>query len=234
MNKDDILRVESWVFDLDNTLYTPQQNIFSAIDKRMTDFISTYLNIERDEAFRIQKHYWTIYGTTMSGLQIEHDVNPDIFLEFIHDVDLCALSPNLDLRDALMQLAGDKYIFTNGTCHHAQRIMTQLGVADCFTDIFDIRLANYVSKPNPSVYQKMLDCFDLKATEVMYFEDMARNLIPAHKMGMQTIWIRHALLSKDSDIDTQVSHMEAYGEHIDYVTDNLVMFLRQVKSILSC
>lgn len=217
--------INAWVFDLDNTLYAPGKNLFAQIDVRMTAFIQDALSVDKDEAFRIQKEFLGEYGTTLSGLMNEHGLPPGPFLDFVHDIDVSVLDPDPVLRAAIDALPGRKFIFTNGTTEHAERVATQLGLYDLFDDVFDIVGAQYTPKPNKAIYPKMLERFNIEAEHSAFFEDMARNLTPAHKLGMATV-----LIAEQGNDGVKKMHMpEKYRQHeaahIDVTTDNLAAFL---------
>lgn len=186
---DRFLHVTDWVFDLDNTLYPSEHDLFAQVDQRMTAFIAETLALDAVEARRLQKLYLRDYGTTLAGLMARHQMSPDAFLDFVHDIDVSVLPPDPDLAGAIDRLPGRKFIFTNGTRAHAERVAGQLGILHLFDDIFDIVSANYVPKPHPDIYPNMLDQFSLKADTTAFFEDLARNLAPAHALGMTTILI---------------------------------------------
>ena len=224
--------INAWVFDLDNTLYPTDYNLFHQIDVRMTGFIQRVLNVDKDEAFRLQKDYLGEYGTTLSGLMNRHNIPPDEFLEFVHDIDVTVLSPDPDLAAAIDALPGRKFIFTNGTTVHADRVSERLGVRHLFTDMFDIVAANYIPKPNADIYPTMTERFGINANQAVFFEDMARNLAPAHKIGMQTVLVRN----EDDDGDGHVG-MNGRGpmeeiNFIDHKTTDLTAFLRSILASL--
>ena len=52
-----------WVFDLDNTLYPRDCDLFAQIDVKMKSFISELLRFDVGEAHRIQKEYFRTHGT---------------------------------------------------------------------------------------------------------------------------------------------------------------------------
>lgn len=212
------------LFDLDNTLYPPEKNLFALVDVRMTVFIQEKLGLEHDEALHIQKKYWQEFGTTLAGLMKLHNLEPDEFLDFVHDIDITPLSPNPELSVVLDSLPGKKYIFTNGTHQHAERVSDRIGVLEHFEGIFDIRAAEYVPKPNREVYHKLVSSFGINPEQTIYFDDIARNLLPAHEMGMTTVWLKPKP-SDNAPFHAKIGHQEADGRHIHYVIDGLVDFL---------
>jgi putative hydrolase of the HAD superfamily len=217
--------IEAWVFDLDNTLYAPGKNLFAQIDVRMTAFIQDALKVDKDEAFRVQKEFLGEYGTTLSGLMAVHGLPPGPFLDFVHDIDVTVLDPDPHLANAIAALPGKKFIFTNGTLGHAERVSAQLGLWHLFDDVFDIVAADYAPKPNAATYPKMLARFGIDAGRSAFFEDMARNLTPAHQLGMATVLVAE----KDANADEAMHMPEKYRQHdaahIDVTTDNLAQFL---------
>lgn len=225
--------IRGWVFDLDNTLYPASQNLFAQIDKRMTAFIGEALNVKRDEAFRLQKQFLGEYGTTLAGLMNKHGMSPGPFLDFVHDIDVSVLPQDTQLAAAIDALPGPKFIFTNGTVAHAENVASQLGIAHLFDDIFDIVAANYIPKPNPEVYPTMLERFGLTAHETAFFEDMARNLGPAHDMGMTTVLVKENGIDNLQAMNMPEQYRQEETAHIHYATDNLSGFLSELVGTLS-
>lgn len=182
--------IDHWVFDLDNTLYPAKNNLFAQVDRRMGQFISQEFKLSFDEAKVLQKHYFRTYGTTLRGLMTEHDIRPEDFLSFVHDIDFGVLQVDHQLNDALGQLKGRKIIYTNASQDYAQKVMEKLELQDHFSDIFDIKSADYMPKPTKVSYQKMVDELKLNPSRSVMVEDIARNLVPASEMGMKTVWVK--------------------------------------------
>ena len=212
---------ETWIFDLDNTLYPASCRLFDQVEKNMTRFIQQLLDCERDEAYEVQKTYFREHGTTMSGLMQNHGVMPNEFLDFVHDIDLSEVPVDPVLDRALSRLPGRKFIFTNGSTNHADNITQHLGIRHHFEDVFDIVAANFVPKPARSVYDQLAERHGINPATSVMVEDMAINLRPAAEMGMTTVWVRTQSPwgIKDSD-----------GDHIHHIVDDLADWLRKVAS----
>lgn len=183
--------ISNWVFDLDNTLYHPELAIFDKIDAKMGQYIARLLQVDAIEARQVQKNYFREYGTTLAGLMRHQNIEPRDFLDFVHDVDLSAISPQPALVEAIAALPGRKFIFTNADTPYARKVLERLGLTDLFSDIHDIYATQYIPKPEQSAYDSMLDAFGIDPEKSVFFEDMARNLRPAKAMGMGTIWINN-------------------------------------------
>jgi putative hydrolase of the HAD superfamily len=209
-------KTDAWVFDLDNTLYSAEIDLFSQIDARMRGFIARYLALDEDEAFRIQKRYFRKYGTTLNGMMTKHAMDPGPFLEHVHQIDLASLQINQALEKALARLPGRRIIFTNASKNHALRVTKRLGVDHLFDAVFDITSSGYIPKPDPAAYQKLVEFYDLDPEKTVMVEDMARNLIPAAALGMTTVWI---------PTNTTWGHESCEGEHIHHVADDLTEWL---------
>jgi putative hydrolase of the HAD superfamily len=226
----DLSHVSRWVFDLDNTLYPAATNLFRQIDARMRTFIEHALAIDPDEARRLQKGYYVRYGTTLSGLMAEHGVDPDAFLDYVHDIDLAELAADNALIAAIGALPGERYIFTNGSTAHAERVISRLGLTGLFGDIFDIRAAEFTPKPHRETYQRFLLRHDIQGPDSAMFEDIAHNLEAAHALGMTTV-----LVSSDApwiEDEPAEKRPAAPGErhaHVHYVTDDLAAFLSRAR-----
>ena len=180
---------KTWLFDLDNTLYLANLGIFSQIDEKMKKFISKKINITEEEAFKVQKKFYKKYGTTLYGLMKNYDINPDTFLEFVHDIDLKRLKKSDSLKKKIRALPGKKIIYTNADEVYATRVLKKLGIDDLFFDIFDIKKASYRPKPMIFSINKLIKTYKLKPQNVGYFDDLERNLESAHKKGIITIHI---------------------------------------------
>ena len=222
MNLSDI---KNWVFDLDNTLYSPEEDIFSQIDKRMTEFIISKFNVNEEEAFNIQKKYFLEYGTTLSGLMKRENIDPDEFLEFVHDINLEILKPNKELSKIIKNLTGDKFIFTNGSKKHAENVLKQLEMNGIFDDIFDIKESNFIPKPNINAYLNFIDKTKIEPDNSIMFEDIGRNLEAAKKLGMKTVLIKRNVPMRNDKFKTK--DFESLWEDNDFadcITDDLVKF----------
>ena len=219
--------VTDWVFDLDNTLYPHHTDLFSQIDVRITSYVSDLLQLPRDAARKIQKDFYRDYGTTMNGLIVEHNIDPDDFLEKVHDIDYSWLAPDPDLGAAITALPGRKFIFTNGDRGHAERTAHQLGILDHFDEIFDIVAAGLTPKPAQETYDKFLDLHRVDSAHAVMFEDLARNLIVPKALGMKTVLIvPHNFEGTFAEIWEKEA---ADGDHIDFVTEDLTSFLGMVR-----
>ncbi len=176
------------LFDLDDTLYPRSVGLWNEISQRMNDYMVARLGIPREDVNRVRQAYWEQYGTTLRGLHTERRIDPEDFLEFVHDIpigDYIQADARLDAM--LAQLQQPKYIFTNASHAHAERVLAALGVAQHFAGIFDIQFIGYESKPALEAYHRVLAALKAKADECLLIEDAARNLVPAKKLGMHTV-----------------------------------------------
>ncbi len=218
--------VETWVFDLDNTLYPHHLSLWQQVDERIRAFIAKFLKVPHDQAFRIQKDYYRRYGTTMRGLMTEHGLKADDYLEFVHQIDHSPLAPNPALGAALEKLPGRKLILTNGTRKHAEAVMQRLQIHQHFEDVFDIAAADLDPKPLPQVYERFLKRHDVNPRKAAMFEDLARNLDVPHALGMVTVLVvpeaQHEVFREGWELEGRDA------PHIDYVTENLVAFIEDL------
>jgi putative hydrolase of the HAD superfamily len=224
--KSGFAHIETWVFDLDNTLYPHHLNLWQQVDERIRDYIVGFLKVSRDEAFRVQKDYYRRYGTSMRGLMEEHGLQPDEFLELVHQIDHSPIEPNPALGDAIAKLPGRKLILTNGTRSHADAVMKRLGIGHHFEDVFDIRAAELEPKPRPQVYERFLKRHSVDPAHAAMFEDLARNLEVPHALGMTTVLVVPQGAGVVLREDWELAGRDA--PHVDHVTDDLSGFLRGV------
>lgn len=194
--------IETWIFDLDNTLYPSSANLFDQIDGKMGDYVSRLLNIDRVKARQIQKHFFHTHGTTLSGLMKNHGVEPGHFLDYVHDIDLEVIDEDRALVEAIAALPGRKFVFTNGDAPYARRVLDRLGLGASFEAIHDIHACNYAPKPQHRGYETMCRTFNIQPDRALFVEDMARNLKPAKAMGMVTVWVNNGSESGSREADS--------------------------------
>lgn len=218
--------IESWVFDLDNTLYPRHTDLFAQVDRKISEYVSRLLDIAHDDARVLQKKYYKQYGTTLRGLMIEHDIDSDDFLEYVHDIDHSWVDPDPDLGRAIESLPGRKFIFTNGSHSHAVKVAERLGITDHFDDIFDIVAADLLPKPSQITYDKFIERTGIDPARASMFEDLHRNLEVPHDLGMVT-----TLVVPRGTEEVFHEEWEAEGQdapHVGFVTDHLGNFLHDV------
>ena len=218
----DLKKIKYWIFDLDNTLYSGDTKVFDQVDKKMSKFISEKLNVSIEEAKKIQKNYFHEYNTTLNGMIKNHEIDADEFLEFVHDVNLDFLKANKPLEREISNLNGKKFIFTNGSKAHAANVTKRIGIEKLFDGVFDIVESDFIPKPSIEPYKKIIEKYKIEPQYSIFIEDIARNLKPAHELGMKTVWIKNdePWAAKFSDSD-----------FINYKTDNLAKFLKEINEL---
>lgn len=217
----DLAHVETWIFDLDNTLYPARSRLFDQVDRRIAAYIAEWLGVDRTEARRLQKRYFRDYGTTLRGLMVKHGMAPGPFLEYVHDIDLSPLAPSAALGAALARLPGRKLVFTNADVPYAERVMARLGIERHFSAIYDIAAAGWIPKPFPDAYRRLTTLHAVEPARAVLFEDILRNLEPAAALGMATVWVRN----EDAWARSGDAHIAP-----DYVTDDLPAWLEAMLS----
>ena len=213
MVKADFTHVRTWVFDLDHTLYPPDRGLFSQIEVRMTQYVADLLQVDEVEANRLRDHYWALHGTTLAGLMAEHHIEPDPFLDAVHDIDFAILTPNPSLSRAISALPGRKIIYTNGTNPYAKDVLQALEMEHIFDAIYGVEHADYHPKPARSAFEAVFALDKLNPHTAAFFEDSPRNLAVPHAMGMRTVHVAPA---------------PEHHDHIHHHTDDLAAFLSQL------
>ena len=210
--------VDTWIFDLDNTLYPARANLFAAIDARMTAFVADLLDLDPVAARRIQKEYFIDHGTTLSGLMADHDIDPHAFLSYVHDIEMDVLEENAPLAAHIATLPGRKLVFTNGDKPYALKVLDRLGLGASFEAVHDIHAMDLSPKPAASAYAGLCAAYDIDPRAALFVEDMARNLRPAKAIGMTTVWIDNGS-EQDRDADRS---------YVDYRIDDLTLWLDHI------
>lgn len=212
MPYDAFKHIDTWVFDLDNTLYPPEACLFDQIERLMASFLVRELNVDEDEAHRLRSVYWQTYGTTLAGLMHEHDMDPLPFLHEVHQLDLSNLTPAPDLRAAILALPGRKIIYTNGSRDHAHKVSEARGLDGIFDAVYGVEDADFVPKPKHAAFDMVFSTDKLSPNSGAMFEDDIRNLAVPHKMGMNTV-----LVGPPEE-----------AAHVHHQTEDLAMFLAKL------
>ncbi len=212
MVKQHFEHVETWVFDLDNTLYPPEVALFDQIEARMTAWIMAALHVSRAEAGHLRRRYWKAHGTTLAGLMREHDIDPIPYLAAVHDIDFGVLTPDPELAARLGDLPGRRIVYTNGSADYARRVLAARGIGQCFNAVYGVEHADFHPKPDRAAFDIVFARDGLTTTRAAMFEDDARNLAAPHEMGMRTV---HVAPGPEP----------AHTMHIHHHTDDLTAFL---------
>jgi putative hydrolase of the HAD superfamily len=215
--------VDTWVFDLDNTLYPAGSDLWPKIDARITHFLAELFGLDGLSSRALQKYYYQRYGTTLRGLMEEHEISSDEFLAFVHDIDRSSLMPNHSLAKAITELPGRKLILTNGSREHALRTAEKLGIHEMFEDIFDIVAADLVPKPAAETYQRFFDRHAVEPARAAMFEDISHNLVVPHARGMVTTLVVPKAGQEDHREPWEIAGANA--AHVEFVTNDLEGFL---------
>lgn len=210
MPRDAFSHVDTWVFDLDNTLYPPSARLFDLIEVRMTAWVMDTLGVDKAEADRLRVHYWQTHGTTLAGLMREHDVDPMPYLHDVHDISMDSLTPDATLRNRINDLPGRRIVYTNGSAPYAERVLAARGLSGLFDAIYGVEHAEFLPKPERAAFDTVFATDGVTPQTAAMFEDEPRNLAAPHAMGMRTVHVAPDPLE---------------AAHIEYHTDDLSRFL---------
>jgi len=220
--------VDTWVFDLDNTLYPHHANLWEQVDNRITTWIANYFGIDGLTARALQKYYYRRHGTSLRGLMIDEGLAPEAFLDFAHDIDHSPLAPDPALDAALAALPGRRLIFTSGSCKHADNVVKRLGCLGRFEAVFDIVAADYEPKPARATYERFFARHNIEPRRAAMFEDLERNLIVPDASGMRTVLVVPQSSKTIEREDWELAGLAA--PHVHFVTDDLARFLGRLTS----
>ena len=214
-------KINTWIFDLDNTLYSADSGIFQQVHELMGKFVSSHLDIGIEDAKIMQKKYYKQHGTTLRGMMDNHGVDPDHFLAEVHKLDYSIVGPNHKLNQQLKKLQGRKIIYTNANMQHALDVLERIELSNFFDEIYDIKMANYIPKPELAPYEQMVKQFDIETKSSAMFDDIAKNLVPAKNVGFTSVWI-------DAGYENFSDDIKASKKYLDYETTNITEFLEDV------
>ena len=214
-------KINTWIFDLDNTLYSADSGIFQQVHQLMGEFISKNLSMDMSEAKKLQSKYYKQHGTTLRGLMDNHGIDPDHFLDEVHRLDYSIVGSNKILNEELYKLEGRKIIYTNANKKHVIDVLDRIDLTNFFDEIFDIKMANYIPKPELKPYEEIINLFNIKPESSAMFDDIAKNLVPAKKVNFTSVWI-------DAGYENFSDDIKASKEYLDFSTRDLSLFLKDV------
>jgi putative hydrolase of the HAD superfamily len=206
--------INTWVFDLDHTLYPPSARLFDQIEVKMTQYVMDALNVDHARADHLRQHYWATYGTTLTGLMREHDVDPAPYLTHVHDIDFSVLTPAPDLATKIKALNGRRIVYTNGCVPYAKNVLHARGLTGLFDAIYGVEDAGFLPKPEQQAFETIFEKDGIEPSTAAMFEDDPRNLMAPHAMGMRTVHVA----------DDPVT-----ASHIHHHTSDLTAFLGQLR-----
>lgn len=211
MSAEAFAHVETWVFDLDNTLYPPRMRLFDQIDQRMTAYVQRELKVDHATADHLRHTYWRDFGTTLAGLMHHHAIDPVPYMVEVHDIDFSVLSPDPALRGEIEKLPGRRIVYTNGSAPYAEAVLEARGLSGLFAAIYGVEHAGYHPKPRAEAFARVFAADGLTPARAAMFEDDPRNLEVPHALGMRTVHVAPEPL--------------AAAPHIHHHTDDLAGFL---------
>ncbi len=223
----DFAHVDTWIFDLDNTLYSPDVRLFDQIQLRMTSWVARELGLDREAADALRAQYWRDHGTTLAGLMAEHDIDPVAYLRHVHDIDFSALTEDEALSVAILALPGRRIVHTNADAAYASRVLAQRGLA-CFDAVYGIEECGFHPKPDPRSFAAVLDAHGIDPARAAMFEDDPRNLEVPHRLGMRTILVGAGRHGPD-----ELAPDHLHGPHVGWRTDDLPAFVARLAEALA-
>jgi putative hydrolase of the HAD superfamily len=185
----DLRHIDTWLFDLDNTLYPVESGLGMLVSARITDFVAQLTGLPREAAQTLQKRYLADHGLTLRGLMTHHGVDPDVYHAALNEVSLECLARDPALEAALARLPGRRLIFTNADAGHSARVLERLGLTGLFEDVFHIGSAAFAPKPAIQAFERIIAAHGMVPAATAFFEDAARNLAPAAALGMTTVLV---------------------------------------------
>ena len=214
-------KINTWIFDLDNTLYSADSGIFQQVHKLMGEFISKNLHLDMVDAKKLQSKYYKQHGTTLRGMMDNHGIDPDYFLDEVHKLDYSIVGPNNIMNEELYKLEGRKIIYTNANKKHALDVLERINLTNFFDEIFDIKMANYIPKPELKPYEQLINLFKIDPSTSAMFDDIAKNLVPAKKVNFTSVWI-------DAGYENFSDDIKASKQYLDFQTRDLSLFLKDI------
>ncbi len=181
--------IKNLIFDLDGTLYPYSSGTQELFEKRIVLFFQKKFGVSAEEAVRQRDDFMARYRNSQ-GFQDVAEADKKEFMDFICDIDVSMLKPDIVLAGKLASLPQRKIIVTDSTVKHAHDTLKQLHIGEkLFDEIFDCERSKFVFKPQEEVLLNAAARCGIRLSECMFFEDKVKNLETAKKLGMQTVWI---------------------------------------------
>ena len=98
------------------------------------------------------------------------------------------------LRHLLQNLHGRKCVFTNAPREYAMRVLSLMGIADCFELVFSVESTKFHAKPSIRGFQMLLKTLNAHPKNCIMLEDNLPALMTAKRLGMKTIWVTKSLI----------------------------------------
>jgi putative hydrolase of the HAD superfamily len=185
----DLRHVDTWLFDLDNTLYPLETGLGVDISERITDYVERLTGLPRADAHALQKRYLKEHGLTLRGLMLNHGVDPQEYHAMFDDLPLDVIAHDPALIAAIERLPGRRIVFTNADAGHAGRVLRRLRIERLFDAVFHIESAGFAPKPERAAFERLMAAHAVTPRAACFFEDSAHNLAPAAALGMTTVLV---------------------------------------------
>jgi putative hydrolase of the HAD superfamily len=213
--KEEFRHIENWVFDMDGTLYPPDNGLEDALWDSWYDFFKKRCGYSREEVDAKSAIFEKAYeGNLFYGWMIEENVSFEEIIHVFDSVDHSFVERCERTKAGVEALPGRKFIFTNAHFNRIDIVLERLGLLGHFDGLFYVRKMDDVVKPNPLVYDRFCAIHAVNPKTSIFFEDSVRNLKPAHEMGMKTVLL-HKLTDKNP-------------EYVDYTSDSVADWLSSV------
>lgn len=188
-------------FDLDDTLYPASTGLWLAIKERMNVYMRDRMGFDPAEIPTVREKYFREYGTTLRGLQANHQINVDDFLAFVHDLPLRDyLTPDPTLRPVIASIPTRKWIFTNADVSHARRVLAALELDGLFDGIVDVNAVAPYCKPMPESFRiAMESAGETDPARCAMIDDLPRTTRAAREFGMYGILYGQDAPQPDAD-----------------------------------
>lgn len=181
------------LFDLDNTIYPKSCGLMREIGNRINCYMIERLGICENAVSEKRVAFLKTWGTTLNALRRHYSVDPDEFLNFVHDIPLDRyLQRDPDLDRMLGRLELRKVIFTNADARHARRVLSRTGILQHFETIVDIHMLEFVNKPDRRAFTRAMDFIGARPEECLLIEDSQANIRAAKEIGMVTVMVGDA------------------------------------------
>ncbi|MCG8620424.1 MAG: pyrimidine 5'-nucleotidase [Proteobacteria bacterium] len=214
--------IRSWIFDLDDTLYSPELQLFQQVKTRITAYVKQhYCQNCQATADALQQDLRTRHHTTLAGLMAEHSVDPEHFMDYVHDIDISGLGYDAEIDQGLARLSGRKLIFTNASKKHARRILAAAKIDHHFDFTYDIVAAGYRPKPEAAIYADFTRVTGVAPQSAVMIDDTMVNLMPASALGIQTLWLTGRAEGK-------ANNHQATPPYVQYTAPDLKHFFASI------
>jgi pyrimidine 5'-nucleotidase len=189
-------RVEGIIWDLDNTLYRFTDELKRHCNEAAAKAAQSLgIDFSYEDTVKIAERSEEQHGYSLHVYVTDHGLSyQDLHVPFHQNIDERVIEPISGTREALEKFQGRQVILTNASRCWAERALKYLEIDEFFQshEIIPMEDVDYEPKARSDKgLKRAIDVLNLPAENLLMVDDLDRNLIIPHKLGVQTAYMYH-------------------------------------------